>query len=295
MSALPLAALATEAVFGWPARVHHPVEAIGALIDRLDRAWNHGRSRRIKGIAALAVVAGAGWLGGRAARALGPDTALAAASAALAQRSLHTHVRAVERALADGDLARARTEVARIVGRDTAALDAGGIARAAIESLAESFNDGVVAPAFWLWAGGPAAAWAYKAINTADSMIGHRTPRHEWFGWASARADDLLNLAPARLAGALIVVAGGGGWRVMLRDARAHASPNAGWPEAAMAGALGLGLGGPVSYDGEPTDRPWFGDGRDPEGATDISRALEVYRRACALVWLLAGVRTCRR
>lgn len=295
MSALPLAALATETAFGWPARVHHPVEAIGALIDRLDRGWNHGRARRAKGIAALAVVAGAGWLCGLAARALGPGTTLAAASAALAQRSLHTHVLAVERALADGDLARARTEVARIVGRDTAALDAGGIARAAIESLAESFNDGVVAPAFWLWAGGPAAAWAYKAINTADSMIGHRTPRHERFGWASARADDLLNLAPARLAGALIVVAGGGGWRVMLRDARAHASPNAGWPEAAMAGALDLGLGGPVSYDGEPTDRPWFGDGRDPEGAADISRALEVYRRACALLWLLAGVRTWRR
>ncbi len=295
MSTSPLFALATEAVFGWPARVPHPVEAIGAVIDCLDRRWNHGPAQRARGVAALAAIAGAGWATGRIVERLGPTAALAASSAALAQRSLHTHVHAVERALDEGDLPGARIAVAKVVGRDTALLDSGGIARAAIESLAESFNDGVVAPAFWLWAGGPAATWAYKAINTADSMIGHRTPRHERFGWASARADDLLNLAPARLAGALIVTAGGGGWRVMLRDARAHASPNAGWPEAAMAGALGLRLGGPVSYDGEPTNRPWFGEGRDLEGAADIARALGVYRRACALLWLLAGASPWRR
>jgi adenosylcobinamide-phosphate synthase len=162
------------------------------------------------------------------------------------------------------------------------------VAAAALESLAESFNDGVVAPAFWLTVGGLPGLFAYKAVNTADSMIGHKEPRWRSFGWAAARADDALNLAPARLAGALIALAGGGGWRVMLRDARKHASPNAGWPEAAMAGALDVRLGGPACYDGVLNDRPAFGDGRPPE-ARDLRRGLGVYVRACGLLWLLAA------
>jgi adenosylcobinamide-phosphate synthase len=293
---LALAGLAAEAVLGWPDRLPHPVQAIGALLDRLDRDLNRPPLRRAKGVAALAVTVGAAAGTAAVLGRIAPPARIALASAGLAQRSLWQHVRAVEQARAIGDIALARAEVARIVGRDTAALDASGIATAAIESLAESFNDGVVAPALWLAVGGLLGLWAYKAVNTADSIIGHRTPRHASFGWAAARADDAMNLVPARIAGLLIVVAAGGrGIDVMRRDAHRHASPNAGWPEAAMAGALGLRLGGPVSYDGAPHARPWFGDGDAPAGAADIARALRLYARATALLWLLIGMRAWRR
>ncbi len=211
------------------------------------------------------------------------------ATPGLAQRSLHDHVEAVRQPLAAGDLPAARDAVSRIVGRDTAGLDTSGVAAAALESLAESFNDGVVAPALWLAIGGLPGLWTYKAANTADSLIGHMEPRWRAFGWASARLDDLMNLLPARLAGALIALAACSGWRTMLLDAGRHASPNAGWPEAAMAGALGRRLGGPASYDGELVERPSFGDGPPPATA-DLARGLAVYRRACALLGLgLAG------
>lgn len=293
---LALAASAAEAVLGWPDRVPHPVQAVGALIDRLDRHWNRPPFRRAKGVAAMALVAGGAALAAGALARLGRPVAVATAAAGLAQRSLWRHVRAVELALAADDLPLARAEVAKIVGRDTSALDASGIAKAAIESLAESFNDGVVAPAFWLALGGAPGLWAYKAVNTADSMIGHLTPRHARFGWAAARTDDLMNLAPARLAGLLVVAAAGGkGLDVMMRDAGAHASPNAGWPEAAMAGALGVRLGGPVAYDGVAHDRPWMGEGAEPAGAADIARALRLYLRATALLWLVIGARAWRR
>jgi adenosylcobinamide-phosphate synthase len=182
----------------------------------------------------------------------------------------------------------ARTAVSMIVGRDTEALDESGIALAAIESLAESFCDGVVAPAFWFLIGGLPGLTICKAINTADSIVGHRDDRYRDFGWASARADDLVNLIPARIAGLLICIAGAGGLGVMLRDARHHASPNGGWPEAAMAGVLRRRLGGAVSYDGEPADRAMLGDGRPPD-KHDLARALAVYRRACLLLWLMTG------
>ena len=211
------------------------------------------------------------------------------AAPGLAQRSLHDHVAPVARTLANDDLPAARQAVAMIVGRDTAALDPPGVARAAIESLAESFCDGVVAPLFWLLVAGLPGLWAYKAVNTADSMIGHREPRWRAFGWAAARTDDLANLVPARLAGALLCMAGRGGWRTMMRDAGRHASPNAGWPEAAMAGALGLRLAGPVAYDGVLIDKPWIGDGRADPGAADIDRSLRLYRTACAACWVIAG------
>ena len=176
-----------------------------------------------------------------------------------------------------------------IVGRDTAALDENGVARAAIESLAESFCDGVAAPLFWLLLLGLPGVWAYKAVNTADSLIGHREARWRAFGWAAARFDDLLNWIPARLAGALICLAGGGGWRILRRYARKHASPNAGWPEAAMAGVLGLRLAGPVAYDGVVHDKAWIGDGDNAAGGDEIDRALAIYLRACLLLWLIAG------
>jgi adenosylcobinamide-phosphate synthase len=207
----------------------------------------------------------------------------------LAQRSLFDHVRAVERPLASGDLVAAREAVGMIVGRDTAALDESGVARAGIESLAESFGDGVVAPLFWLLLLGLPGIWIYKAINTADSLIGHREEPWRAFGWAAARTDDLLNLIPARIAGGLLCLAGAGGWRVLWRDARQHASPNAGWPEAAMAGALGLRLAGPIAYDGVMHDKPWIGEGRAQAGVGDLRRALSIYRRACLLLWLVAG------
>ena len=207
----------------------------------------------------------------------------------LAQRSLHDHVAPVGRALAAGDLPAARLAVGRIVGRDVDTLDEAGIARAAIESLAESVCDGVAAPLFWLLLGGLPGLWAYKALNTADSLIGHREPRWRAFGWAAARSDDVANLLPARLAAILICLVGGGGWRIMMRDARKHASPNAGWPEAAMAGVLGLRLAGPIAYDGAMQDKAWIGDGRRDAAAADIVRALAVYRRACLALWLIAG------
>ncbi len=306
---LALGALLLEAAVGYPDAVHdrlpHPVVGVGRAIDALERRWNTPTrpegERRILGVAALALVGGgaalAGVLASRALRPRGPAGTAALtllATTGLAQRSLYQHVQAVLRALEGDDLAAARTAVGRIVGRDTQGLDEAGVVAAALESLAESFNDGVVAPAFWLAVGGLPGVFAYKAVNTADSLVGHREPRWKNFGWASARADDAMNLAPARLAGALLCAAGGGGWRVMARDAGKHASPNAGWPEAAMAGALGVRLGGPATYDGVLTDRPSFGDG-PPPGAADLRRGLDLYLRACGLLWLVMGAAAWRR
>jgi adenosylcobinamide-phosphate synthase len=170
-----------------------------------------------------------------------------------------------------------------IVGRDTGALDREGVAAAALESLAESFNDGVVAPLFWFLVGGLAGLFAYKAVNTADSIIGHREEPYRCFGWAAARTDDLMNLIPARIAGALIALVAGRGWAVMLGEAGKHASPNSGWPEAAMAGGLGVQLGGPASYDGVPHQRPTFGSGPRPS-PLDLDRGLRLYLRACGIL-----------
>lgn len=288
------AALALEGLVGWPERLHrripHPVVWIGALLGRLDRGWNRpglGEGvRRALGVAAVVLCAGLAGLVGLglerlAARVPGGVLLVVVAGAlGLAGRSLNDHVAAVAAPLLGGDLDGARRAVGRIVGRDTQALDAQGVAAAALESLAESFNDGVVAPVFWFVVGGLPGLFVYKAVNTADSMIGHREPRWRAFGWAAARTDDVMNLIPARLAGGLIALAGRGGWRIMLRDAARHASPNAGWPEAAMAGALKVRLGGPAAYDGVVADRPVFGDGEGP-GAADLRRGLGVYRAAC--------------
>ncbi|MET0371733.1 MAG: adenosylcobinamide-phosphate synthase CbiB [Sphingobium sp.] len=299
-----IAALMLDAAIGWPrwlyARIGHPVGAFAAIITGCERRWNRpdvppGR-RRLLGVATVLILllasAGPALLIERAAYAMfGPMGWMIVALCAfpaLAQRSLHDHVAAVEQALRAGDLAQARNAVGMIVGRDTAALDEAGVARAAIESLAESFCDGIAAPLFWLLLLGLPGVWAYKAINTADSLIGHKEERWRAFGWAAARLDDGLNLAPARLGGAILCLVGGG-WRIMVRDARLHASPNAGWTEAAMAGALGLRLAGPVAYEGLRYDKAWIGDGRRQADAADIRRALGLYRRACLLLWLIAG------
>lgn len=300
-----LTALALDAAFGWPGvlyrRIGHPVGLFARLIDRCEAHWNRPEygfvRRRALGVLALLVLllvtAGSAWilqhmlfdwLG-----AWGWVAVAILAWPALAQRSLFGHVRAVADKLDSGDLPAARDAVGMIVGRDTQPLDEAGVARAAIESLAESLCDGVVAPLFWLLLLGLPGIWAYKAINTADSLIGHREERWRAFGWAAARTDDLANLIPARLSAVLLCLAAGGGWRILWRDARQHSSPNAGWPEAAMAGALGLRLAGPIAYDGAMHDKPWIGEGDDNAGGEEIDRALAIYLRTCLLLWLIAG------
>lgn len=301
-----LLALAIEAVIGWPdalyRRIGHPVGAFAAIIERCERHWN--RPERTAGVRKLAGIGcvllllilaiGSGLLLEQGLRLIAGRWAWIGitllAVPGLAAGSLYRHVRAVVAPLRDGRIKQARAAVGMIVGRDTERLDEAGVARAAIESLAESFCDGVVAPLFWFMLGGLPGLWAYKAINTADSLIGHREPRWRAFGWAAARLDDLLNLIPARLSGLLLCLAGAGGWRIMLRDARRHASPNAGWPEAAMAGALHLSLAGPIAYDGVAQDKPWIGAGRCDLTAADIHAALRLYVRACLLLGLVAGL-----
>ena len=292
--------LVIEAIVGYPQwlyrTVRHPVVWAGALINTLEWHWNVGKPRRqrLAGCALLGVLillaGGAGglfeWASGQSPFAL--VASLLVGTSMLAQRSLHEHVAAVLRPLHAGDLEAARHSLSMIVGRDTASLDVEGISVAAIESLSESFCDGIVAPAFWFLVAGLPGLLICKAVNTADSIVGHRDDRYRAFGWAVARADDLVNLVPARIAGVLICVAGFGGVRTMLRDAPLHASPNGGWPEAAMAGVLARQLGGPVSYEGENAFRPNLGTGPRPD-AESLRAALSVYWRACVLLWLLVA------
>ena len=301
---IALAALALDAVLGWPDRLYrrigHPVGAFARIISVCERGWNRSGGsdlrRRSLGVATLTLLVLAS---GGAALALewairglaGPWAWLVVALAAwpaLAQRSLLDHYRPIETALARGDLSAARGALGMIVGRDTAQLDEPAVASAAIESLAESFCDGVIAPLFWLVVLGLPGVWVYKAINTADSLIGHLEEPLRAFGWASARTDDLANLVPARLSAVLICLAGAGGWHVLRRDHGKHASPNAGWPEAAMAGALRVRLAGPVHYDGVLAEKPWIGHGGDPD-VEAMRRARAVFVRACALAWAIAG------
>ena len=213
------------------------------------------------------------------------------ASTMIAQRSLASHVRAVTDALDRDGLEAGRRAVAQIVGRDSAVLDVSDVCRAAIESLAENFSDGVVAPVFWMALAGLPGALAYKAINTADSMIGHKSLRYRAFGWAAARTDDVVNLPASRLSVLFIILAAvllsganpQHALRAVRRDAAKHKSPNAGWPEAAMAGALGIRLAGPRSYAGVLSETAWMGDGRAELDARDIRAALILYRTACGV------------
>jgi adenosylcobinamide-phosphate synthase len=306
-------ALIIDAVVGDPdflwRQVPHPVAVLGGGVGLLDRLLNRtgfaDAARRILGcIAVLVIVAVAGLIGFALQRlfalwSYGWIGTVLIAAILLAGRSLYDHVAAVAAAF-DHGIDAARTAVARIVGRDPASLDEPRICRAAIESLAENFSDGVVAPAFWFALLGLPGLLAYKAINTADSMIGHLTPRHEAFGWASARLDDLVNLPASRLAGSLIALAAplaGGSvataLRVMLADARKHRSPNAGWPEAAMAAALGVALAGPRRYDGIIVGDPFVNEGGRREATpADIRRALRVYVGANALLFTVVGLGT---
>jgi len=300
---LLVAALVVDAVFGdMPAlfrQIPHPVVLAGRAIAFFDRKLNRPArsetSRRERGSVTVVILVGGAALLGRLVQQLCHGSLLGAAAETfviatlLAQRSLFEHAAAVARALDSGGLAGGREAVRHIVGRDPMSLDRHGVARAAIESLAENFSDGVVAPVFWYLLLGLPGLFAYKMANTLDSMIGHRTPRHRSFGWAAARLDDVLNAIPAPLSGLLLVITAaftksgraGRALRIMLRDGRKHHSPNAGWPESAMAGALGLALAGPRRYSEGVVADTWLGDGTARATTADIVRALQLYRFAC--------------
>jgi len=313
---LTLLALLIELTIGYPnwlsRSIGHPVTWMGRLISWFDRRLNRDsdapETRRRAGavtVLALLVIVGAVSIVIELSLIVLPFGILAVAlvaSTLLAQRSLFVHIADVADALEEGDINAAREAVARVVGRDTTDLDEAGIARAAIESLAENFSDGVVAPSLWMIVAGLPGAAFYKAINTADSMIGHRNERYRDFGQTAAKLDDFVNLPPSRLSALLIVASAyvtrgasaSSSWRAMRRDASRHASPNAGYPEAAMAGALGFALGGPRSYEGAEHDGAWMGDGRSDLNAHDIHDALRLYTSAdgllIAIVFVLAAI-----
>lgn len=298
-----LFALALDSALGDPrwlySVVSHPVVLIGGLIEREEKRLNRPHLSRpwkiwqgmllsfwVIGISTLVgalITWAAGWL------PLGWVLEVLAVSSLMAFRGLYDEVKRVavflDRSLADG-----RWAVSKIVGRDPESLDDAGVARAAVESLVENFSDGVVAPLFWYCLLGLPGLCAYKAINTLDSMIGHRNPRYEAFGKFAARLDDLANLIPARLAGLFLVLGAAlhpaadhrKAWKVMRRDARKHNSPNAGWQEAAVAGALDFALAGPRRYGKSVIDDPWMGNGRSKLGSDDINAALSLY--------ILAGI-----
>lgn len=295
-------AMLIDAALGWPRaifdRMGHPVTWIGRLIAAMESGFNTGHDilqRRRAGMIATLIVVGVSAGVALAVQSMLPGgwpglilTAILAWPF-LATRSLHDHVAAVVLPLATGDLSGARQAVSAIVGRDPAQLDQAGVARAAMESLAENTSDGVVAPLFWGLVFGLPGLVAYKAINTLDSMIGHRTERHEHFGWFAARLDDWVNLIPARLTSFLFALVSGRfgeAFAIMRRDARHHRSPNAGWPEAAMAGALGVRLSGPRAYADRIAPEPWInGSAPDPTPA-DLDRGLSLYLRAMIALWL---------
>jgi adenosylcobinamide-phosphate synthase len=303
-------AFGIEAVLAYPAplfrAIGHPVSWIGALIGALDSALNRPDAsfamRRAAGVATvLLLLAGSFGAGvalealARAIPYLGFAVAIVVVAMLLAAGNLDQHVRAVAASIRSEGLAGGRRSISKIVGRDPDALDEAAVCRAAIERLAENASDGVTAPALWYLVGGLPGIIAYKAINTADSMIGHMTERHRAFGWAAARLDDLVNLPASRLTGLLFIAAAAlvpgasaaSAWRAYCLDSRRHRSPNAGWPEAAMAGALGLRLAGPRIYSGVVVDDAWMGNGRAEATAQDIDRALQIYRVAFSIALVL--------
>jgi len=301
-------ALIFERLAGYPKRFHaaigHPVEWMGKLITRLDTTLNGPQAStaegRLRGLAALALLLAAtffpAWLIAKLLSqvSFGWIFEVLIATTFLAHCSLREHIEAVYRNLGhsieDGRLA-----VSKIVGRDPAHLDESGVTRAALESLAENSSDGVVAPALWYALLGLPGIVVYKAINTADSMIGHRSERYRHFGWASAKLDDLVNLPASRISA--LLYAGAAAWEskangklvlaAIWRDAPKHVSPNAGWPEAALAAGLGLKLGGPRSYAGRMVDLPWMGEGRSGLNRHDLLAGLRLYARAMTLLFLL--------
>jgi adenosylcobinamide-phosphate synthase len=298
-------ALAVERVAGYPKPIYkkigHPVEWIGNLIAVLERKLNEGGNKKTKGIAALAalliIVGIPTFIVSHTLQSIPFGWIIEAllATTLIAQHSMHEHVSAVAKGLANS-LADGRRAVSRIVGREPAQLDESGVTRAALESLAENTSDGVVAPALWFALLGLPGISLYKAINTADSMIGHKSERYLHFGWAAARLDDLVNLPASRLSGLLFAAAaawndqkrGRAALKAMWRDASKHQSPNAGWPESALAAGLDVKFGGPRSYDGQTVDLPWMGNGRELLNRDDISKGLRLYATAMTMLFALS-------
>ncbi len=302
------AALIMDGLIGDPcwlwARVSHPVSMLGSVIGWADRRANQRNeaNRRWRGVLLLVVMVVAAGIAGTLIAWLTQSTIwgwlleTAVVFSLIAQRDLYDHVKWVAETLRREGLAGGRRAVSQIVGRDTDALDEHGVCRAAIESCAENFADGVVAPIFWYLVAGLPGLMIYKTVNTLDSMIGHKTDRYRAFGWASARFDDLLNLIPARLSGLVVAAAAlamngadaRAAWQAMLRDARHHKSPNAGWPEAAFAGALGIAIAGPRVYHGEMITDAWMGNGRARCTPRDIDNTLRLFVLACVLWGMLS-------
>lgn len=288
-AAILICALVLDALLGEPkwlwSRAPHPAVLMGNLIGWCDKRINSGPAQRLKGALVMLALGCSALLLGALLAKLGWAVELILAAILIAQKSLVEHVAAVANALRHSTEA-GRQSVAMIVGRDTAGMDDSAIARSAIESAAENLSDGVIAPAFWFLIGGLPMLLLYKITNTADSMIGYRTPRHEAFGWAAARFDDLLNLIPARLTTLLIALPYGIMRKLpaIAKEARKHRSPNAGWPEAAMSRALGVALSGPRSYDGALREFPFVNEtGRKSLSANDIEAA-------CRALWVTWGV-----
>lgn len=308
-AAIMLCAMALDAFVGWPPalydRIGHPVTWLGALIERFDKTLNrpewHPATRKIMGVLLVLFAAGGTFYLGMFLQSLLSGSLIGFALSVLivwpliAVNSMYTHVEDVAVPLAENYLSEARAAVSLIVGRNPDELDKAGIGRAAIESLAENTSDGIVAPVFWGAILGLPGIFAYKAINTLDSMVGYKTPKHLHFGWASAKLDDIVNFLPARLTGWLIALTTANrkaAFAVISFDAKKHRSPNAGWPEGAMAGALGVRLSGPRQYEGGMSDEPWVNEnGRDVEPA-DVMRALVIFKRTmyatAALLAILA-------
>ncbi len=283
-------ALLLDAVLGEPkwlwSRLPHPAVLMGRAVTLCASTLNHGRYKKTKGALTLIFLIVLGACLGRVLGFFGPAAEVLCAAVLLAQKSLVQHVRAVGNG-ARYSLREGRRAVAMIVGRDTDQMDQPQMARAAIESAAENLSDGVVAPAFWLLLGGLPGLLIYKVVNTADSMIGYKTPALAEFGWAAARFDDLLNWVPARITAALIAIQGGviHDWRAITKDARQHRSPNAGWPEAAMARALGIALAGPRSYDGSQQTFAWVNPhGNRAATPNDIDRSVRMLWTTWALM-----------
>lgn len=274
-------AMILDAILGEPkwlwSRLPHPVVLIGNAISYAAKRWNHGQNRRLKGIVVLIVLVLVSGLSGWFIAKLGWIAEVGFAAILIAQRSLSDHVRAVSEALKKS-LTDGRASVAMIVGRDTADMAQDDVARAAIESAAENFSDGVVAPIFWFAVLGLPGILIYKAVNTADSMIGYQTDEFKEFGWASARFDDLINLIPARLTALVMAVTFGmSDWHLAMAEARAHRSPNAGWPEAVMARVTRTALAGPRRYHGELKHYEWVNPaGKRKPGPKDIDQSVIV-------------------
>ena len=285
-------AMLLDAVFGEPRmlwdRLPHPAVLMGRLVAFLDRTFNTGQDRKSKGVLALSLLCFTAAVIGSLLSQFGWVIEIIVAAILLAQKSLIDHVKAVATGLRKS-IEEGRIAVSMIVSRDTKDMNEAQVARSAIESAAENFSDGVIAPAFWFLVGGLPAMLVYKFVNTADSMIGYKTEQYLEFGWASARFDDLLNWIPARLSMLLIVVFAKRpvNFRAIVSEAKRHKSPNAGWPEAAMARAINVALAGPRSYDGKLQQLPWVNEtGRQTITADDVDAAVRILWRAWNLAWI---------